>query len=216
MAERKPLVIGNNVIEELGSSDTIPQQNIPSGIPASKIDQSGATSGQVLKWNGTTWAPADESGGGGGEANTASNVGTGDGQLYKEKVGVDLRFRRLNALLGVRITTQTNDVDIATTVPQPPATENIHTSNFTASKFTLHQVNTTSAAITVTPPASPQVGDRFAVVDARLTAATNNITIAFGSQKVYGSNDNYVINVNGGFAEFIYMGSSTGWVATKG
>ena len=34
--------------------------------PLSQIDQSGATSGQVPKWNGSAWAPADESGGGGG------------------------------------------------------------------------------------------------------------------------------------------------------
>lgn len=216
MPERKPLVIGGDFVEELSQYDTIPQQNIPSGIPTSKLAQSGATNGQVLKWDGSVWAPADESGGGSGEANTASNVGTGDGSVFKEKVGVDLRFRRLNALLGVRITTQTDEVDFATTSPQPPSTENIHTSNFTASKFTLHQVDTSSNAITVTPPGSPNIGDRFAVVDASLNSSVNNITVAFGSQKIYGANDNYIINVNGGFAEFIYMGSATGWVATKG
>lgn len=35
-------------------------------VTGAKIAQSGATSGQVLTWNGTTWAPAAPSGGGGG------------------------------------------------------------------------------------------------------------------------------------------------------
>ncbi|MDW8231123.1 MAG: hypothetical protein RMJ33_14920, partial [Saprospiraceae bacterium] len=141
---------------------------------------------------------------------------SGDGQFFKEKVGVDLRFRRLAVSGGLTVNTATNDVELSTTAPQPPTTETLHTSNFTAVNFRLHQVNTTSAAITVTPPSSPAIGDRFAVVDARLTAASNNITISFGSQLIYGQNDTYVINVNGGYAEFIYMGTSTGWVATKG
>ncbi|MCS6854494.1 MAG: hypothetical protein NZ523_07035 [Elioraea sp.] len=36
-------------------------------IPPSRLDQAGATTGQVLKWNGSAWAPAaDETGTGGG------------------------------------------------------------------------------------------------------------------------------------------------------
>jgi hypothetical protein len=34
--------------------------------PLSNLDQSGASSGQVASWNGSTWAPATVSGGGGG------------------------------------------------------------------------------------------------------------------------------------------------------
>lgn len=42
-----------------------------------KIAQQGATSGQVLKWNGTTWAPAADAGGGGGATNlTVGNQNT--------------------------------------------------------------------------------------------------------------------------------------------
>lgn len=54
-------------------------------------------------------------GGGGGEANTGSNVGTGGGQVYKEKVGADLRFRRLLAGSGVTIVTGVDDVTISAT-----------------------------------------------------------------------------------------------------
>lgn len=100
----------------------------------------------------------------------------------------------------------------------PPGTEDVKTSAFTATIGRLDQVNTTSGAITVSAPSSPSIGDRFGIVDARATSATNNITVDFTttSQKLYGTIQNYIINVNGGFAEFIYMGASTGWVATKG
>ncbi|MBK8429651.1 MAG: hypothetical protein IPL27_28535 [Lewinellaceae bacterium] len=41
-------------------------------VTAAKLDNMGAANGQVLKWNGTTWAPAaDQSGTGGGNTYTA-------------------------------------------------------------------------------------------------------------------------------------------------
>lgn len=100
----------------------------------------------------------------------------------------------------------------------PPGSEDVKASAFTATLGLIDQVNTTSGAITVTAPSSPIIGSRFGIVDARATSATNNITVNFTttSQKLYGTIQNYIINVNGGFAEFFYMGASTGWVATKG
>lgn len=63
--------------------------DITSGVPATftpaahthalaDIQQGGATSGQVLEWSGTAWAPATLSGGGGG---TVTSVTAGDGLL---------------------------------------------------------------------------------------------------------------------------------------
>ncbi len=44
---------------------------------AKTLVQMGATANQVLKWNGTAWAPANESGGGGG--GSVTNIATGTG-----------------------------------------------------------------------------------------------------------------------------------------
>ena len=102
--------------------------------------------------------------------------------------------------------------------PDAPGSEVVNTSNYTAVIGEISQADSTSAARTVTAPSSPAINDRFAVVDARATSATNNITINFTttSQKLYGTIQDYTLNVNGGYVEFVYMGSSTGWVATKG
>lgn len=59
------LVIGANTI---GSTEIINQS-----IVGEDLNQMGAASGEVLKWNGSTWAPGTDLGGGGG----AYNAGTG-------------------------------------------------------------------------------------------------------------------------------------------
>ena len=69
--------------------------------------------------DGTTWQ-ADgaggwkEMGGTSGEVNTASNVGTGAG-VFKQKVGVDLRFRKVKAGSGITVNQLADEVEIVNT-----------------------------------------------------------------------------------------------------
>jgi hypothetical protein len=49
---------------------------------------------------------------GGGEANTASNIGTGSGQIFAQKVGVDLQMRNIKAGSGITVTQVGSDIII--------------------------------------------------------------------------------------------------------
>lgn len=64
MPEQKPLFLSSDGLPtEFGTSDTVPQSAVPSGIPLAKIAQSGASTGQVPSWSGSAWVPASVSSG---------------------------------------------------------------------------------------------------------------------------------------------------------
>lgn len=84
------------------------------------------------------------------------------------------------------------------------------TSNITALVGRRYAVDTT-AARTITLPASPAVGDEVQVMDATGTAATNNITILRNGNKITGLLDDAIIDTDGGMLKFIYTGSTYGW-----
>jgi hypothetical protein len=94
----------------------------------------------------------------------------------------------------------------------------LETAAITGVKSKITLVDCSAAIRTVNPPASPAINDRFAVSDARAASATYNITVDFvtASQPLYGASQNYIINANGGYIEFIYVDGTTGWIATKG
>lgn len=71
-----------------------------------------ATNGQLLQYNGTNWVNATV--GSAGEANTASNVGSG-AEVFKEKSSVNFVFRTLEAGAGITITEADDDITIAAT-----------------------------------------------------------------------------------------------------
>jgi hypothetical protein len=69
----------------------------------------------------------------------------------------------------------------------------------------------TSAARTLTLPASPAVGDEIQLFDATGTGSTNNVTINNNSNKINGTLDSAIIDIDGFATVFVYTGSTYGW-----
>jgi hypothetical protein len=69
----------------------------------------------------------------------------------------------------------------------------------------------TSAARTLTLPASPTAGDEIHIFDATGTAATNKITVDSNGGKINGTVQDLEIDVNNAAVVIIYTGTSYGW-----
>jgi len=72
--------------------------------------------------------------------------------------------------------------------------QSVQTTGFTAVAGRGYPCNTTSAAFTVTLPASPSAGDTIILLDYAGTFDTNAITLAPNGNKINGSTDNRVLN----------------------
>ena len=88
------------------------------------------------------------------------------------------------------------------------------TTAFTAEANKGYFCNTTSAAFTVTLPASPSAGDVIAIKDYANTFDTNNLTLNANGNKIQGSTTNFDITVEGANSQFIYVDATRGWVLT--
>lgn len=73
-----------------------------------------AGSGVVLT-QGVDTITMDATGSGGGESNTASNVGAGTGQVFYAKNGVDLQLRTIKAGTGISVSTAGQEITITNT-----------------------------------------------------------------------------------------------------
>lgn len=90
----------------------------------------------------------------------------------------------------------------------------IKTSAFTAGSNKGYFVNTTSASITVTLPATPSVGDLVGVIDYASTADTNKIVIT-SSKKIQGVAGDKDLNYENAAVEFVFSGDTQGWLITS-
>jgi hypothetical protein len=83
-------------------------------------------------------------------------------------------------------------------------------SNINISKWNNYMVDT-SAARTLTLPASPSQGDEIHIFDVTGTAATNKITVSSNSNKINGTVQDLEIDANNAAVVLIYTGSTYGW-----
>jgi len=83
-------------------------------------------------------------------------------------------------------------------------------SNITLTAANKYFVDTT-AARTLTLPASPSLGDEIVIYDASNSALTNNITVLPNGNKVQGSIQTLIVDSNAAVAYLAYTGSTYGW-----
>jgi hypothetical protein len=88
------------------------------------------------------------------------------------------------------------------------------TTGFTAVTGVGYFCDTTSAAFTVTLPATPSAGAVVGICDYANTFATNNLTIDRNGSKIGGVSANATISTNGVSVTFVYVDSTQGWIVT--
>jgi hypothetical protein len=73
-------------------------------------------------------------------------------------------------------------------------------------------IDTTSAAHTITLPASASIGDFIAIKDYAGTFATNNLTIARNGHNIQGAANDSLISTNRASLVLVYVDSTKGWL----
>lgn len=120
------------------------QPNLPGG--GSNATELYCTFGEFLNsYNSTTNSFTCGAGGGGGENNTASNLGVGNG-LFKQKIGVDLQF--LSIFCAGDILCSTNSTDLRISY-DTPASSTLKVNNQSAlNDYTITGINNVTGVIT--------------------------------------------------------------------
>jgi hypothetical protein len=89
--------------------------------------------------------------------------------------------------------------------------QSVQTTGFTAVAGRGYPCNTTSAAFTVTLPASPAAGDVINIIDYAGKFQTNNLTINPNGNKFNGDTGNYILSNYRQAVQIVYIDSTQGW-----
>jgi hypothetical protein len=88
----------------------------------------------------------------------------------------------------------------------------VQTTGFTAVAGNAYPCDTTSAAFTVTLPASPAAGNVITLTDYAGTFGTNNLTINPNGLKIQGETANKIISKSNNSVNLVYIDSTRGWL----
>ena len=88
----------------------------------------------------------------------------------------------------------------------------VATTNATMTAGYGYFVNTTSAAITMTLPSSPTLGDEVSIIDYAGTFDTNNLTVGRNSQPIMGSAADLTVSTERAAFTLVYVDSTQGWL----
>lgn len=128
-------------------------------------------------------------GGGGGEDNTASNVGTAGVGVFKQKVGVDLQFKKINAgSTKVSITDDVGDDEIDVDVNEANIDHDSLLNYVIAQHRVINDASTSTTELWSSDKISQQISAAVANLDFKDTVETvalTNITLS-GEQTISG------------------------------
>jgi hypothetical protein len=99
----------------------------------------------------------------------------------------------------------------ASSVGADPANFQIRAANYTAAVGDKVAADTTSAAWTLTLPATPSNGDTITVLDYAGTFDTNNLTIARNGSNIESLAEDMTCNVEDAAFTLVFVGSTVGW-----
>jgi hypothetical protein len=94
--------------------------------------------------------------------------------------------------------------------------QSVQTTSFTAVKGNAYPCNTTSAAFTVTLPATPSAGDQIQLVDYAGTFDTNGLVVNPNGNKLEGATSSLQLSGEREGVILTYIDSTQGWIATSG
>jgi len=135
--------------------------------------------------------------------------------LIGNTTGNTLAKATLTAGSGISVTNGAGSITIANSAPSV-SWQSVQTSGFTAVSGSGYPCNTTSAAFTVTLPASPSAGDSIVLTDYAGTWATNNLTIGVNGNKLNGGANNATLSTKRQSISLVYIDATQGWIAFSG
>lgn len=142
-----------------------------------KIAQGGATSGQVLKWNGSTWAPANDDGGGHVLANAGSALADRDTADFLDTGDIDFTLANTSTKTTIVADVRSNVID----------STNISTGGVSVTDLGQHGASSGSVL--------NWNGTQWApAATGNLTAASTKTTITGGTGAVIGSGATVDVN----------------------
>ena len=152
-----------------------------------------------------------------GITKTMVGLGSVDNTADADKPVSDDTQAALDLKADLEGPTFTGTVDFSgATVTGLPAAEFVQMTTVSVSSNITLEANKrylvdTSAARTLTLPASPANGDEVQILDNTGTAATNKITVASNSLKINGTVQDLEIDINNDITVLLYTGSTYGW-----
>jgi hypothetical protein len=136
------------------------------------------------------------------------------------KLNLDgIKFPNADGSSGQALTTNGSGILSFSTISADGTADwdtSVKTTGFTATANKGYFCNTTSAAFTVTLPATPSAGDEIILLDYAGTFDTNALTISPNGNKIEGATDNLQLSGEREGVRLVYIDSTQGWLAYSG